>query len=139
MTLPLIFGWSFIAILLNLPLILNNAFGEDPSGFCGAKKFTSNRLLLNYEFSTVAVFLGSMAITVIYYCRLVKWLKQHESSARNTQEAVDYTRAVMRVMKIVTLLPILSGISIAIAAFHNRISYSNIFPSGADRACARSV
>uniref|UniRef100_A0A914V5H9 G-protein coupled receptors family 1 profile domain-containing protein n=1 Tax=Plectus sambesii TaxID=2011161 RepID=A0A914V5H9_9BILA len=105
-TIPLIVSWFFIAAISNLPLMLNDAFGEDPSGFCGAKKFTSIPLLLGYEFSVIFAFVCSLALTGIYYYRLTKWLKKHQTvSTRNHQE-VDYTQAVMRVMKIVTLMPL---------------------------------
>uniref|UniRef100_A0A914W2I3 G-protein coupled receptors family 1 profile domain-containing protein n=1 Tax=Plectus sambesii TaxID=2011161 RepID=A0A914W2I3_9BILA len=109
-TIPLIMSWSFIAAISNLPLMLNDAFGEDPSGFCGAKKFTSIPLLLGYEFSVVFAYFGSLAVTGIYYYRLAKWLKQHQTIPTGNHQEVDYTRAIMRVMKIVTLMPaILDG------------------------------
>uniref|UniRef100_A0A914VRQ9 G-protein coupled receptors family 1 profile domain-containing protein n=1 Tax=Plectus sambesii TaxID=2011161 RepID=A0A914VRQ9_9BILA len=109
-TIPLILSWSFIAAISNLPLMLNDAFGEDPSGFCGAKKFTSIPLLLGYEFSVVFAYFGSLAVTGIYYYRLAKWLKQHQTIPTGNHQEVDYTRAIMRVMKIVTLMPaILDG------------------------------
>uniref|UniRef100_A0A914X084 G-protein coupled receptors family 1 profile domain-containing protein n=1 Tax=Plectus sambesii TaxID=2011161 RepID=A0A914X084_9BILA len=112
-TLPLIVGWYFLSVTLNLPLMLNDAFGEDPGGFCGAKKFTSVRLLLSYEFSVMLVFVGSLIITAIYYYRLVKWLKSH-ATIRNSKESVDYTTGVMRVTKIVTLLPLFTVTPVAI-------------------------
>uniref|UniRef100_A0A914V819 G-protein coupled receptors family 1 profile domain-containing protein n=1 Tax=Plectus sambesii TaxID=2011161 RepID=A0A914V819_9BILA len=89
----------------NLPLMLNDAFGEDPSGFCGAKKFTSIPLLLGYEFTVVFAYFGSLAVTGIYYYRLAKWLKRHQTIPSGNRHEVDYTRAIMRVMKIVTLMP----------------------------------
>uniref|UniRef100_A0A914VIM7 G protein-coupled receptor n=1 Tax=Plectus sambesii TaxID=2011161 RepID=A0A914VIM7_9BILA len=91
--------------------MLNDAFGEDPSGFCGTKKFTSVPLLLSYEFTVILIFFGSLLITGIYYYRLIKWLKDKEASIRRrsvayNNESIDYTSGVMRVMKIVTLLPL---------------------------------
>uniref|UniRef100_A0A914V7F9 G-protein coupled receptors family 1 profile domain-containing protein n=1 Tax=Plectus sambesii TaxID=2011161 RepID=A0A914V7F9_9BILA len=106
-TIPLIVSWFFIAAISNLPLMLNDAFGEDPSGFCGAKKFTSIPLLLGYEFSVIFAFVGSMAVTGIYYYHLTKWLKKHQTVPTGNHQEVDYTRAIMRVMKIVTLMPVL--------------------------------
>uniref|UniRef100_A0A914WEG6 G-protein coupled receptors family 1 profile domain-containing protein n=1 Tax=Plectus sambesii TaxID=2011161 RepID=A0A914WEG6_9BILA len=104
---PLMVGWFFMSIIVNLPLMLNDAWGEDPSGFCGAKKFTSVPLLLSYELSVVLVFAVSMTITAIYYYRLVSWLKQHQTSlAQSSNESIDYTSSVMRVVKIVTLVPL---------------------------------
>lgn len=111
MKIPLMVGWFFFAAFLNLPLMLTNAFGEDPSGFCGAKKFTSVPLLLSYEMSIIFMFAGSLIVTGIYYYRALKWLKQHHSQniATNHKEIVAYTRGILRVMKIVTLLPLSTG------------------------------
>uniref|UniRef100_A0A914V8G3 Uncharacterized protein n=1 Tax=Plectus sambesii TaxID=2011161 RepID=A0A914V8G3_9BILA len=112
MAVPLIVGWYFFCVILNLPLMLNDEWGEDPAGFCGAKKFTSVRLLLIYEFTAVLVFFGSMTLTAIYYYRLVVWLKGQEALVRCSQESVDYTSGVMRVTKFVTSLPIFTSTSI---------------------------
>uniref|UniRef100_A0A914WX80 G-protein coupled receptors family 1 profile domain-containing protein n=1 Tax=Plectus sambesii TaxID=2011161 RepID=A0A914WX80_9BILA len=111
-TIPLMVGWFFLSVLLNLPLMLNDAWGEDPAGFCGTKKFTSVPLLISYECTVILVFVGSMIITAIYYYRLVAWLKQQEASRRRRRsnicnnDVVDYTSGVMRVVKIFTLIPI---------------------------------
>uniref|UniRef100_A0A914ULU9 G-protein coupled receptors family 1 profile domain-containing protein n=1 Tax=Plectus sambesii TaxID=2011161 RepID=A0A914ULU9_9BILA len=105
---PLMVVWFFLSIVLNLPLLLNDAWGEDPSGFCGAKRFTSVPLLLSYELSVMLVFAVSMTVTAIYYYRLVAWLKQHQASLlQSSNETVDYTSSVMRVVKIVTLVPLI--------------------------------
>uniref|UniRef100_A0A914UND3 G-protein coupled receptors family 1 profile domain-containing protein n=1 Tax=Plectus sambesii TaxID=2011161 RepID=A0A914UND3_9BILA len=104
-TIPLIVSWFFIAAISNLPLMLNDAFGEDPSGFCGAKKFTSIPLLLGYEFSVVFAYFGSLVVTGVFYYRLAKWLKLHQTASTGNRQEVDYTRSIMRVMKIVTLMP----------------------------------
>uniref|UniRef100_A0A914W4F8 G-protein coupled receptors family 1 profile domain-containing protein n=1 Tax=Plectus sambesii TaxID=2011161 RepID=A0A914W4F8_9BILA len=120
MTLPLIVGWFFLSVILNLPLMLNDAFGEDPAGFCGAKKFTSVRLLFIYEFTAVLVYVGSQIITAVYYYRLVKWLKREKGSIRRRRrrrsricnnDVMDYTSGVMRVTKIITLLPLFTSTS----------------------------
>uniref|UniRef100_A0A914WVL8 G-protein coupled receptors family 1 profile domain-containing protein n=1 Tax=Plectus sambesii TaxID=2011161 RepID=A0A914WVL8_9BILA len=105
-------GWFFLSVFLNLPLMLNDAWGEDPAGFCGTKKFTSIPLLISYECTVILVFVGSMIVTAIYYYRLVAWLKQQEASRRRRKsslcsiEAVDYTSGVLRVMKFVMLVPL---------------------------------
>uniref|UniRef100_A0A914UQ93 G-protein coupled receptors family 1 profile domain-containing protein n=1 Tax=Plectus sambesii TaxID=2011161 RepID=A0A914UQ93_9BILA len=113
MTLPLIVGWFFLSVILNLPLMVNDAFGEDPAGFCGAKKFTSVQLLLIYEFTAVLVYFGSLIVTAVYYYRLVKWLKREKGSIRrrssSNNDVMDYTSGVMRVTKIITLLPLFTN------------------------------
>uniref|UniRef100_A0A914W8Q7 G-protein coupled receptors family 1 profile domain-containing protein n=1 Tax=Plectus sambesii TaxID=2011161 RepID=A0A914W8Q7_9BILA len=101
--------WYFLSVAFNLPLMLNDAWGEDPAGFCGAKKFTSIPLMISYEFSIIVVFYGALTITAIYYYRLVAWLKQQEASVNSNsynKDAVDFTSGVVRVMKIVTLFPL---------------------------------
>ena len=111
-TIPLMVGWFFLSVIINLPLMLHDAWGEDPAGFCGTKKFTSVPLLISYEFSVILVFVGSMIITAIYYYRLVRWIKQHEAPLiRSGKDSEDYTSGVMRVMKFVTLVPFCTSMS----------------------------
>jgi hypothetical protein len=104
MVMPLILGWFCLAFASNIPLLLNNAFGEDPSGFCGAKKFTSVLLLCWYLCTVVSVFFSGLLFTAVYYYRLAQYLKLHRNN--NNSDSVHYTRAIMRVMKIVTLIPL---------------------------------
>jgi hypothetical protein len=80
MTVPLIFGWYGCAFLINLPLILNQAYGEDPVGFCGAIKFTSVGIMMFYLLAA-SIFPLSLLTTALYYYRLAKWLKQHQTNS----------------------------------------------------------
>jgi hypothetical protein len=100
----LIIGWFSITAIGNLPLLLNNAFGEDPGGFCGARKFTEVKMLLLYEMSTMSIFFVSLVLSGLYYMRLAKWLKQHEDSTN--AEGINFTREIMMVTKIITLIPV---------------------------------
>jgi hypothetical protein len=111
---PLIVSWFAVAFFSNVPLLLNDAFGEDPSGFCGAKKFSSVLLLSFYLSTLVLIWTVSLILTAIYYYRLIKWLKANQNATTGGPESIDYTRCIMRVMKIVTLIPIFCMLPVAI-------------------------
>jgi hypothetical protein len=100
-------GWYCLSALGNLPLLLNNGFGEDPGGWCGAKRFTDVRILLMYEFWGMGVFCVSLCLAGIYYFRLTKWLEQHQQTAN--VEGINHTRQIMMVTKIITIIPVLLG------------------------------
>jgi hypothetical protein len=104
MILPLIIGWFCLDFSTIIPLLLNNAFGEDPSGYCGAKKFTSLLLLSWYLSTAVLAFFIGLVLTVFYYYRLARFLKTHLNNS--SENSVNYTRAIMRLMKIVILIPV---------------------------------
>uniref|UniRef100_A0A914WFS7 Uncharacterized protein n=1 Tax=Plectus sambesii TaxID=2011161 RepID=A0A914WFS7_9BILA len=109
---PLVIAWYCVAYLMQSPLIFTDSFGEDQAGFCGARKFTSVLLLASYEVSVIVVFAGGMALTGVYYFRLAKWLRQNQSISN--QESVSYTRSLMIVMKVETLLPLIAEMPTAI-------------------------
>ena len=104
---PLMIGWFFFVVFINIPLIFFHAFGEDPTGFCGTKKYESVLLLIYYEMTVIAVFFCGLVVTTIYYYRLSKWLKNNRSDFNSATN--QYTRSLMRLMKIITLLPIITG------------------------------
>jgi hypothetical protein len=90
----------------NLPLILDNGFGEDPGGFCGAKKFVDVHLLLSYILTIVGTFFFSLILSCFFSMRLSKFLKQHETSAC-LDEGRSYTKEIMRVTRVIIILPVL--------------------------------
>uniref|UniRef100_A0A914WVE2 G-protein coupled receptors family 1 profile domain-containing protein n=1 Tax=Plectus sambesii TaxID=2011161 RepID=A0A914WVE2_9BILA len=100
---PVIVGWFCLSAVSNVVLLFNDGFGEDPGGFCGARKFTEVHILLIYEV-TMLVFFVSLVLSAVYYFRLAKWLKQNQQSASG--EAMNYTRQIMTVTKIITLIPV---------------------------------
>jgi hypothetical protein len=106
-TIQLIASWFFLSAILNLPLLLSHANGEDPAGFCGAKKFTSIYLLISYELTIIASFAVSVIITGVYYYRLGNWLKANQTTTN--QDSIKLTQSLMRFMKIVTILPMFTA------------------------------
>ena len=79
MIIPLIIGWFCFDYLLNFPLIITHSFGEDETGFCGARKFTSIELLASYQMVCLGIFVLAYVLAGVYYYRLSKWLHQHQS------------------------------------------------------------
>uniref|UniRef100_A0A914V3W7 G-protein coupled receptors family 1 profile domain-containing protein n=1 Tax=Plectus sambesii TaxID=2011161 RepID=A0A914V3W7_9BILA len=106
-TIPVIAGWFFLSTILNLPLPLNDANGEDPAGFCGAKEFTSIGLMIYYELTVIASFAISLIVTGIYYFRLAKWLRVNQSTSN--REAAKVTQSLMKFTKIAMLLPLFTA------------------------------
>ncbi len=93
-------------------LLFYNAFGEDPDGFCGLKKFTDVRLLLIYLSLGCGLLFIALFLAGFYYYRLTKWLKQNQNSTNVT--GMNYTRDIMAVMKVIIVIPlILSGPALA--------------------------
>uniref|UniRef100_A0A914W7U4 G-protein coupled receptors family 1 profile domain-containing protein n=1 Tax=Plectus sambesii TaxID=2011161 RepID=A0A914W7U4_9BILA len=105
---PVIALWFLFAFAINIPLLTFDAFGEDPGGFCGARKFASVPLLLAYEFSCISIFAISMLMTGYYYIRLTTWLNSHQVT-HISSETMNYTRAVMKLMKAVTIVPMVTA------------------------------
>lgn len=104
----MIAAWFLVSPNLSLPLLLYDKLGEDPVGFCGAKKFTSVGWLIYYELSLVFVFFFGLLITAIYYYRLANWLKRQQTTV-NKEEMVKFTRELMYAMRVVTVLPAIAG------------------------------
>uniref|UniRef100_A0A914UXJ7 G-protein coupled receptors family 1 profile domain-containing protein n=1 Tax=Plectus sambesii TaxID=2011161 RepID=A0A914UXJ7_9BILA len=100
---PLIFGWFCFVILFNMPLLLNNAFGEDTVGFCGIKKFTEVRIMLMYLCVIVIAF-AALPLSYVYYKRLAKWIKQNRRS--NNAENRKRTKEIMLMIKLIVIVPL---------------------------------
>lgn len=112
MRVPLILIWFSLSVIMNIPLILYDVYGEQPTGFCGAKAFGSTQLQIIFEVCVPGNYFIANVIAGIYYYRLINWLQRHEESRSQqatNKESVDYTRSLMRVVKYTTLIPLFAG------------------------------
>uniref|UniRef100_A0A914WSF9 G-protein coupled receptors family 1 profile domain-containing protein n=1 Tax=Plectus sambesii TaxID=2011161 RepID=A0A914WSF9_9BILA len=96
--------WSY-AILLPLFLLAIDQLGEDPSGFCGAKAFTSPLLYIIYIISLIIFALFNAVLTYIYFHRLSKFMAQYQR--RPSDVSSTDTRSVMRLVAITAILPLI--------------------------------
>jgi hypothetical protein len=100
MAVPLIVSWFAFSFLLNLPLFLNNAFGEDLQlGLCCAKPFTSVTMLSYYEVSMMATFSSALLIAAIYYRLLAKFLNSNSVAETSTKREVVRFLFILYILK----------------------------------------
>uniref|UniRef100_A0A914VM47 G-protein coupled receptors family 1 profile domain-containing protein n=1 Tax=Plectus sambesii TaxID=2011161 RepID=A0A914VM47_9BILA len=117
--LHLIIGWYIIVVIANVPLILGNSFGEDPSGFCLLRRFETPPLLIYYLATAINTVVLSLSITGLYYYKLSKWMKEHQNQLQNiarnsTSEAYTVTKELMRLMRFISILPVLTSTPVAL-------------------------
>jgi hypothetical protein len=103
---PMMVSWVAFCFAVNVPLLLIGATGEDGRvDICTAKTFTSVSLLLVYEATIMIPFFGGANLTALYYYPLAKWLQNNQSVSNRSSNKL--TRSLMRLMKVVSILPII--------------------------------
>ena len=101
--------WTY-GLLVPLPFVLENAFGQDPMGVCGLARFNSVFLWIYYiVFMSVALI--SYAITFIFYRKLNSWVNAKTSMiilTAETKETLLVTRNLMRLIRWLLFLPVIT-------------------------------
>uniref|UniRef100_A0A914UYB0 G-protein coupled receptors family 1 profile domain-containing protein n=1 Tax=Plectus sambesii TaxID=2011161 RepID=A0A914UYB0_9BILA len=106
-SIPLIFGWFCFALLFNIPMLLNSAFGEDTVGYCGTKRISEVRIMLML-LCVCCVFFVAFPLSYVYYMRLAKWIKQNQRAT--STESTKRTTEIMLMMKLIIVVPLVLSV-----------------------------